>query len=182
MRTMFVAGAMFASVVATAAARAEVIVVPFNDATPTSTASSYSGEVTVTVSGIGQSAGASFNDAFYVFANGDGTPFSPPQDDGFYDLGFGTGGSASSIDYYVSPTPAYNPTHVYTFNIDTGLSTPAPLDFDVVDDVYADNTGSFTVSVSEASAVPEPSIWSMLIVGVAVAGATLRRRSVLART
>ena len=175
MRLMLFA-ATLASVAATVAARAEVIVVQFDDDTPTPTTSSYSGEVTVSVSGAGQAAGASFSDAFYVFSNGVGTPFTPPwRAGGLYNLGFGTGGSASSIDNYVSPTPAYNSAHDYTFNINTGLTARAPLDFILVDDAYGDNTGSYTVSVREA-AVPEPATWALMLLGVGFCGATLRRR------
>ena len=70
------------------------------------------------------------------------------------------------------PAPAYNPSHSYTFNIDTGLTTPTQLDFGVADDVFSDNTGSFTISVGEAA--PEPSTWALMIAGLGVVGVALR--------
>ena len=174
MRLKLAAMSMVASVALTAAARAEVIVVPFTDPSPTVTTSSYSGEVTVNVGGVGQSAGTELNDAFYTYTDANGAP-ATPDDRGFYDLGFGTGGSAKSIDNYVSPTPAYDPNHVYTFELDTGLSKPAPLDFQLIDNGYLDNSGSFTVSVSQVSAALEPSTWALLFGGLSIVGLMLRR-------
>ena len=45
--------------------------------------------------------------------------------------------------------PPYNPMHLYTFVLDTGLTTPGQLHFGVGDRGFDDNTGAFQTQVAQ---------------------------------
>jgi hypothetical protein len=133
------------------------------------------GKVQITVSGVGQSAGSAYNDAFYVYTNG--TPYNDPS---YYQLTFGTttlvgfNPSQDIKNFLVGPLPVYNPDHLYTFDINTGASTPTALHFGVGDGDFADNSGAFRITVTS---VPETSTWIMMLAGFAGLGfAGLRRK------
>ncbi len=135
---------------------------------------SYSGIVRITVDGIGQSAGTAFNDAFYVI----GPP--PYNDPSYYQLAFSTttlvpfDPAHDAVNFIVGGLPAYDPSHSYTFLLNTGLSTPGQLHFGVSDGDFGDNSGSYRITIS---AVPEPATWAMMVGGFAFGGFALRRRN-----
>lgn len=47
--------------------------------------------------------------------------------------------------------------------------------FGVNDDIYADNSGALQISVVGANGVPEPGAWALMLAGLGLAGAALRR-------
>jgi hypothetical protein len=70
MKTMHVAASMVALALACGGvAKAETVTATFTQADGGDTVGSYWGDVDVTVTGYGQSSGADFNDAFYIFQN-----------------------------------------------------------------------------------------------------------------
>ena len=82
-----------------------------------------------------------------------------------------------SENYIVGGVPAYSATHIYSFNLDTGSAIPTLLHFGVNDAIFSDNTGAFTIVVTQlAAAVPEPSTWAMMILGFAGVGFMAYRR------
>jgi hypothetical protein len=52
--------------------------------------------------------------------------------------------------------------------------------FGVNDDIFSDNTGALTIGVTGLPGVPEPAAWTLMIGGLGVTGAALRRRRRLA--
>lgn len=133
----------------------------------------FSGIVHVTVSGIGQSLGTQFNDAFYLFD-------PPVQNASYYQLTFGTSklvGYAPAQDaknFLVGGLPSYNASHVYSFDLDTGTFVPTQLHFGVSDGIFCDNSGEYNITVT--AAVPEPSTWAMMILGFVGLGMVAYRR------
>ncbi len=153
---------------------AEIINVPFSPADAATSTGLYSGTVKVRVSGTGFSLGNDINDAFYL-VNG------PSHDASYYQLTFGLASltpynpAQNAVNYIVGGLPAYQPSHVYNFLLNTGTTTPSQLHFGVGDGVFSDNGGSFTVALG----VPEPAMWGMMIAGFGMIGfASRRRRSV----
>lgn len=139
----------------------EIVYTPFDLAHGVATTGVYDGTVSITVSGLGQALASLYSDAFYVL---DHTPTDYHQ----WDLGFATSGAGltSAENFLVGPVPAFDPTSIYTFELNTGLQAPAHLYFGVSDEIYTDNSGAYTVVVTQlASAVPEPSTWAMLLMG-----------------
>lgn len=123
------------------------------------TSEEYSGYVLVTIAGAGQAYTPSYNDAFYLF-NG---AFTDPQnghDGGFYQMTFGTSTlgerdlGSNAKNFLACPLPPYNPAHRYTVVIDTKLSKPGRLHFGVSDGGYNDNTGAFTIRVTQLAPKP----------------------------
>jgi hypothetical protein len=153
---------------------AETITATFTTPDGGVTSGLYDNVVQITVSGIGQSAGAAYNDAFYVYSGG-----SPYNDSSYYQLTFGTStligyNPAQDIkNYLVGPIPAYSASHTYTFDINTGVGTPTALHFGVSDGIFSDNTGSYTITVTS---VPETSTWVMMLAGFAGLGFAAQRR------
>jgi hypothetical protein len=106
----------------------------------------------------------------------------------YYELSFGVSAlvpntpSQAIENYIVGGVPAYSATHIYSFNLDTGSAIPTLLHFGVNDAIFSDNTGAFTIVVTQlAAAVPEPSTWAMMILGFAGVGfMAYRRRNVSA--
>jgi hypothetical protein len=163
-------------------ALAETISVPFTTPDGGVTAGLYDGTVRVTVSGVGQSLGTQLNDAFYVYTDGAGSPITPFNDPDYYQLTFGTttlvpfDPAQDAKNFLVGPLPAYASSHIYSFELNTGVSVPTALHFGVSDGDFADNSGSYTISVSQ---VPEASTWAMMLAGFAGLGyvAFSRRRT-----
>src|SRR5207247_8735787 len=123
------------------------------------TAAAYRGDVLLHVTGVGQSYGATYNDAFYLFTS----PFNPPRnghDGGYYQLTFGTSPlqpfslGSNAENFLVGPLPPYNPAHDYTFVLNTRLTSPAHLHFGVSDGGYNDNSGAYTITVTPLVAAP----------------------------
>lgn len=147
-----------------------------------STVNSYNGLVNVTVSGVGQSLATLYNDAFYVFADGNNVPFSPARYSDWYHLDMRVGGvaltggtsSAYDIVQYITPSglPAYNPSHVYSFTVN--VTTPGTLAFGVSDGGFYDNTGFYEITVSQ---VPVPAAIWLFAPALAGLSAMTRRKS-----
>jgi hypothetical protein len=153
---------------------AETITATFTTPDGGVTSGLYANEVQITVSGTGQSAGSAYNDAFYIYSGG-----SPYNDTNYYQLTFGTSALIGYDplqdikNYLVGPIPAYNASHTYTFDINTGVSTPTALHFGVSDGIFSDNTGAYTITVTS---VPETSTWVMMLAGFAGLGFAAQRR------
>ncbi len=120
----------------------ETFTVPFTDGTSgVSTQNSYSGTVQITVSGSGQAASTKWSDAFYIYTDSSGNLINPPDHASCWVMDI----NSESTDSFVS-TPSYNSSHSYTF---TMTAPGGPLSFGVCDGVTTDNTGSFSVTVTQ---------------------------------
>ncbi len=134
----------------------------------------YDQQVLVDVSGIGQSLGNCQNDAFYVLF---GCPLV--QDARYYQLSFGTSTLVTynpdqdAINFIVGGLPAYNPTHDYSFILNTGATVPTQLHFGVSDGEFDDNSGAYQITVAQLG-VPEP--LTLALFGAGLAGAAVIRR------
>ncbi|SRR5258706_12709727 len=157
----------------TTGASAEVVYAPFIEPSGGVTVGTYDGIVSVTVSGLGQALGNLYTDAFYLVP----TAQSPvPSHTGIWNLGFGTP-FEDAANFIVGGLPAYDPTNIYSFNFNTGYSVPTQLHFGVIDQIYTDNAGAYTIVVTQlAPAVPEASTWAMMILGFAGVGFLAYRR------
>ncbi len=160
---------------------AETVVAPFTTPDGAVTSGLYDNIVQITVSGVGQSLGSDFNDAFYLYADGAGNPIGPTNDPNYYQLTFGTttlvafDPAQNAKNFLVGSLPAYNSTHIYTFDLNTGVTTPARLHFGVGDGDFADNSGMYTVTVTQ---IPEATTWALMMIGFAGLGlAGFRARS-----
>lgn len=155
------------ALLATAApAFAATTVVPFNAQTGATTTDMFSGLVRVTVTGTGFSNGNAINDAFYSTA-------TQTRNSGLYQLGFSTGSGFTAVANAIEGgvVPAYSADNSYSFVLNTGLTAASALSFNVLDDNYRDNGGSYSVSVA---AVPEPATWAMMLAGFGMIGFGLR--------
>jgi hypothetical protein len=122
----------------------ENIAVSFTDGVyATDTENSYKGKVTITVSGVGQSSGTQYSDAFYLFTDGDNNLITPDSTSGF------TLTINGDLAYYLIPNeriPAYRSNHNYEFEI----SAPGGnLSFGVADEATDDNTGSYELTLCQ---------------------------------
>jgi len=138
-------------------ATGETVVVPFVDGpSGVQTTQSYSGPITLTVSGVGNLAGCQFSDAFYLYADCNDNPYTPPQHYTGRD-NFGLQINLNQADTLVQPVPAYRPDHTYTFP----LTAPGgPLTLGGGDDGTYDNAGQYavTITVPAAPSIPTPII------------------------
>ena len=108
------------------------------------TANSYSGTVQISVSGVGQAYDVScYSDAFYVYTDQSGNAITPFHDSTSPNWVMTINGEHT--DYFVS-LPAYNSSHTYTF---TMTAPGGMLSFGVDDNVTSDDTGSYTVTVTQ---------------------------------
>lgn len=159
----------------------ELVSVPFSSGTGVSTTNQYDTYVQIDVSGFGQSLGSALNDAFYLFTNMSGTPVAPANDANYYQLRVKTSALAPfqpqyDIKYFVvydvatglpvtAPyVPAYAPSHNYSFVLH--LMGPSPLYFGVSDGNFGDNSGSYSITVTQLLTVPEPS--SLVLAGLGI--------------
>ena len=105
------------------------------------TTHSYSGTVSISVSGVGQAAQTAYSDAFYIYTDNFGNAVTPRHsacwvlyiDD-------------KPVDDFTSSIPAYTSSHSYSFTITAPGGT---LTFGVCDSVTSDNTGSYTITVTQ---------------------------------
>jgi hypothetical protein len=123
------------------------------------TVNSYKGYILLRVTDIGQAYGSIYNDAFYLYTG----PFNTPRnghDGGYYQLAFGTsrltafGLANNAKNLLAGALPAYSPAHDYTFILDTKLSSRGQLHFGVSDGGYSDNTGAYTIRVTQLVTPP----------------------------
>ena len=125
----------------------EILYAPFDDASGVLTSGLYSGDVWVTVSGLGQALANIDSDAFYLRQETGGV--TAPTRIGFWDLAIDASpingsGSQEASNRIVGPVPAYDPSGVYTFEVSAG-ATPTHLYFGVDDEIYSDNAGAYTI-------------------------------------
>jgi hypothetical protein len=122
----------------------ETIIAPFiGGIYAAETIGSYSGIVTIIVSGTGQAAGMRYSDAFYFYSDEEGRSIVPVYPEGWILRINGELASTLIIDKSI---PAYRSDHVYTFDI---LAPGGRLTFGVSDLYSWDNTGSYTITVSQ---------------------------------
>jgi hypothetical protein len=128
---------------------------------PTTTTGSYSGVVTLTVSGVLTNAPASsLMDAFYLL---DPTNTSVAIDSCPFCLRYNRSSEAACVcstecsttshpvpDLLPGPYPPFNPAHVYTVQLDLGAGGPAPLRFGMYDCGCNDNSGTWAVTIRQA--------------------------------
>ncbi|AEW00581.1 hypothetical protein A4D02_24960 [Niastella koreensis] len=144
----------------------ETVVALFTTTAGAITTNSYSGLVLIKVSGTGQSAGSSLNDAFYF-----NIPQTPTHEPNSFQLFITTGASSSGVDpddayrhivYDVDAdsavtapyVPPYRSDNTYSFIIDMNTLTrppggPSMLRFGVNDGFVIDNSGAYTVQVTQ---------------------------------
>ena len=105
------------------------------------TTHSYSGNVNIQVSGVGQASQTQYSDAIYRYTDNYGNPITPGHPSCWVlyinDL---------PISNFVSVIPTYQSSHVYSFNIN---APGGPLTFGVCDPDTSDNTGSYTITVTQ---------------------------------
>jgi serine/threonine protein kinase len=105
---------------------------------------SYTGNVKVTVSGFGEvGAAPSYSDGFYIYTNTSGTPVPPWHKTMPPSWTLCINGQ--DADSFV-PLPPYNQAHIYTFTI---TAPGGHITFGVCDHYLADNSGSYTISISQ---------------------------------
>ena len=129
----------------------ELLIAPFASGYYGGTSShAYSGTVTLTVSGIGQSSGAEYTDAFYKLTDSYGNPIDPyyPAD---WVLSINTQLAVNFIPG--GQVPAYRPDHTYTFDIN---APGGYLTFGVWDEWVIDNHGSYIIEISRTSSCEVP--------------------------
>ncbi len=127
----------------------EILYAPFNDSSGVATSGLYSGDVWVTVSGLGQALGDVYSDAFYLRQETGGVT-TPTRTD-YWDLAVDAApingsGSQEASNRIVGSIPAYDPSGVYSFEVNAGAA-PTHLNFGVDDQIYSDNTGAYTIVV-----------------------------------
>ena len=177
MKTSLVAGAGAAFVTlgmvgeAQAASLSETVVAPFTGGqSAVTTSNTYNGLTNIIVSGIGQAAGTSFSDAFYLFTNSVGNNI-PPVSANEFGL-FINGQIASSLFAPGQQIPGFSVDHTYSFQIN---APGGALTFGVGDLITGDNKGEFTITASRVSSVPEPSsVMSVFALGVFGSGLILK--------
>ena len=138
----------------------ETLTAAFTPAEGGATVSSYQNYVVLDVSGVGQAYNTTFSDAFYLYTGAFASNPSNGFDGGYYQLAFGTsplgqfdlGNNAKNN--LVGPVPPYNPNHTYTVILNTTLSNPGQLHFGVSDGTHDDNTGAYTITVTQLVLAP----------------------------
>lgn len=155
-------------VIYTASQPSETVVAPFTTTAGSVTTNQYSGLVFIKVSGTGQSAGTSLNDAFYF-----DIPNNPTHEPNFFQLVTTIGPSVFAaptnpntayrhivydVDAGTAVTPPYVPPfradNTYTIIINMNTLVPAPagpsiLRFGVNDGFVVDNSGAYTIQVTQ---------------------------------
>jgi serine/threonine protein kinase len=125
---------------------AETFRVYFNSANlsgqEVSTQHTYSGTVSILVSGYGQASSTEYSDAFYIYTDTSGTPLSTPHTATCWVLYI----NGNTADSFVG-LPNYNGAH--TYSISMNVSQPGTINFGICDGQPTDNTGYFTVTVQQ---------------------------------
>ena len=146
----------------------ETVTASFTSPTGGTTTHSYSGYVLITVSGTGAANGGALNDAFYLVGppqtrdpayfqlavdSADLTA-AEPLADAVYSIAYDVDANAERNPPYL---PLYRADHTYQLILDTTLfishgSVPAALRFGVSDATFTDNSGSFSITVTQLNA------------------------------
>jgi hypothetical protein len=151
----------------------ETVIAPFaGGPSAVTTSNSYSGLTNLLVSGIGQAAGTSFSDAFYIFTDSNGN-IIPPVFANEFGL-FINNQIASNFFPAGQQKPAFSANHIYDFPIN---APGGALTFGVGDVATGDNTGEFTITLNRDVSIPEPSsILGILALGTLGTASTLKRK------
>ena len=152
-----IGGLSLAGLAGPRAARAagETLTVPFSlGTTGVTTSQTYSGPVTITVSGFGQAASTQNSDAFYIFTDDWGQPVPPFHVADYYNFGLWINGGP--VDNWVSPIPPYRADHTYSFAIHAP-GNRLTFAFGVGDAFTFDNAGAFTVAITPGGGGRPPS-------------------------
>jgi serine/threonine protein kinase len=124
----------------------ETLQVNFNTSNATgigiSTQHSYSGKVSITISGSGQAYLTRYSDAFYIYTDTSGNLLASPYTDIRWVLYINGNTAATSVGL-----PAYNNSHIYTVSM--SLSQPGTINFGIRDSENSDNTGYYTITVQQ---------------------------------
>ena len=118
----------------------EILAVPFTGSyDAVYTQYSYKGKVFIRVFGVGQSAGTQYTDAFYLFADSDGS-LQTPQHPTDWILTI----NGDFAHYLISneQIPSYRSDHIYDFEI---IVPDGNLSFGVSDGFASDNTGNYAI-------------------------------------
>ncbi|HEY6286743.1 MAG TPA: serine/threonine-protein kinase [Ktedonobacteraceae bacterium] len=107
-----------------------------------STQHSYSGKVSITISGYGQSYSTRYSDAFYIYTDTSGNPLATPYTDLRWVLYINGNTAKTSVGL-----PAYNSSHIYTVSMN--VSQPGTINFGIRDSENSDNTGYYTITVQQ---------------------------------
>lgn len=124
---------------------AEVLLVDFRDGIKGATTSNrYSGEVEITLSGIGQAAGSQYSDAFYIFTDESGSEGNPPR----YSERHSVWIDGVPVEVW-GDLPEFSSLHTYTIRISVENNF---VRVGVGDAYTIDNSGFLDVEVSGAAA------------------------------
>ena len=119
------------------------------------TVGTYQEYVLLNVSGVGQAYVQVYNDAFWVYSDQFAGNPTNGHDGGYYQLAYSPNplqnfDLANNVSrQMVGSVPPYNPNHVYAVILNTSLSNPGLLHFGVSDGAHDDNTGAFTIKVTQ---------------------------------
>ena len=108
------------------------------------TAHSYSGLVTIQVSGVGQASQQQYSDALYRYTDSSGNTINNPGHPSCWVLYINDKPVEDSTSN--GHIPAYSTGHYYSFTI---YAPGGTLSFGVCDNVYTDNTGYYTITVTQ---------------------------------
>jgi len=124
----------------------ETLQVNFNTSNATgtgvSTQHSYSGKVSITISGSGQAYLTRYSDAFYIYTDTSGNLLASPYTDIRWVLYINGNTAATSVGL-----PAYNSSHIYTVSM--SLSQPGTINFGIRDSENSDNMGYYMITVQQ---------------------------------
>jgi hypothetical protein len=128
----------------------ETFIVPFSKLDATWTTHTYQGEVTLTLSGVGQAGGIDYSDAFYLYTD-NGVPSGFPKTHAF-DLEIDGQRAIITLGLEDNPPP-YNREHVYVVTYDVG-ATPRRIAFRQTDVYTSDNSGEYEIKVEGITSDP----------------------------
>jgi serine/threonine protein kinase len=125
---------------------AETFRVYFNSANASglgvSTQHTYSGTVSIIVSGFGQASSTEYSDAFYIYTDTSGNPLPTPHTATCWVMYM----NGSTADGSVG-LPNYNTSH--TYSVTMNMSQPGIINFGMCDGQPSDNTGYLTITVQQ---------------------------------
>ena len=109
-----------------------------------STTHSYSGKVTIHVTGAGEEYTNKWLDAFYQYTDSNGNQITPVHTSTYPGWTLWINGGVA--DDYVNPIPSYTSSHDYTFT----YTAPAGVQTFAIGDTYAkDNSGNLTLTITQ---------------------------------